>query len=178
MAKTYTTVPDKAAGDIFTEGMWDTYIKDNGNNLIVPPSCRATQSSGTSLSDNTETTVAFNTEAWDTDGMHDTVTNNSRITIQTAGVYVVTAGLAVTSSVSVGMYAALRVNGSTYIAKAQDATNGGSLGARFLGVHAVYSFAAADYIELRALQTNASPASRTTDTTYTWMAAAWVGKAS
>jgi pectate lyase-like protein len=27
----FTTVPDKAAGDIFTEQMWDTYIRDNLN---------------------------------------------------------------------------------------------------------------------------------------------------
>lgn len=27
----FTTVPDKAAGDVFTEAMWDTYIKDNFN---------------------------------------------------------------------------------------------------------------------------------------------------
>ncbi len=30
----FTTVPDKAAGDVFTEAMWDTYIKDNFNTGI------------------------------------------------------------------------------------------------------------------------------------------------
>jgi hypothetical protein len=29
----FTTVPDKATGDIFTEFMWDTYIRDNINYL-------------------------------------------------------------------------------------------------------------------------------------------------
>ena len=27
----FTTVPDKASGDVFTEAMWDTFIKDNFN---------------------------------------------------------------------------------------------------------------------------------------------------
>lgn len=27
----FTTVPDKATGDVFTEAMWDTFIKDNFN---------------------------------------------------------------------------------------------------------------------------------------------------
>jgi hypothetical protein len=27
----FTTVPDKSSGDVFTEAMWDTYIKDNFN---------------------------------------------------------------------------------------------------------------------------------------------------
>jgi len=176
VAKTYNTVPDKAAGDTFTEAMWDTYVKDNGNNLIVPASCRVTQSSGTSLSDNTETTVAFATEAWDTDSMHDTVTNNSRITIQTTGIYVVTAGLAVTSATET-LDAMLRVNGSTYIARARDSVTSSAF-AQYVNVSAIYSFTAADYVELRAYQDNTANSSRTTDTTYTWMAAAWVGKAS
>lgn len=30
-----TVVPDKAAGDVFTEAMWDTFIKDNLNNLSL-----------------------------------------------------------------------------------------------------------------------------------------------
>lgn len=30
----FTTVPDKASGDVFTEAMWDTYIKDNLNTGI------------------------------------------------------------------------------------------------------------------------------------------------
>jgi hypothetical protein len=29
-----TTVPDKSSGDLFTEAMWDTYLKDNINELI------------------------------------------------------------------------------------------------------------------------------------------------
>lgn len=31
---TLTTVPDKAIGDVFTEAMWDTFIKDNLNHII------------------------------------------------------------------------------------------------------------------------------------------------
>lgn len=34
---TYTVVPDKAAGDPFTEAMWDTYIRDNLNAGVVRP---------------------------------------------------------------------------------------------------------------------------------------------
>ena len=33
--------------------------------------------------------LSFNSERWDTDGIHDTVTNNSRLTCQTAGKYVI-----------------------------------------------------------------------------------------
>ena len=30
----FTTVPDKATGDVFTEAMWDTYIRDNFNSAV------------------------------------------------------------------------------------------------------------------------------------------------
>jgi hypothetical protein len=31
----YTTVPDKAIGDIFTEQMWDSYVRDNLNKGVI-----------------------------------------------------------------------------------------------------------------------------------------------
>jgi hypothetical protein len=34
---TFTTVPDKTAGDVFTEAMWDTYIRDNLNAGVLRP---------------------------------------------------------------------------------------------------------------------------------------------
>src|SRR4051812_16038372 len=34
---TYNTVPDKTTGDLFTEAMWDTYIKDNLNKGVSRP---------------------------------------------------------------------------------------------------------------------------------------------
>lgn len=34
---TFSTVPDKSAGDVFTEAMWDTYIRDNLNKGVMRP---------------------------------------------------------------------------------------------------------------------------------------------
>lgn len=33
----FSTVPDKAAGDVFTEAMWDTYLRDNFNKGVMRP---------------------------------------------------------------------------------------------------------------------------------------------
>lgn len=35
LALAFTTIPDKTAGDPFTEAMWDTYLRDNGNSGYV-----------------------------------------------------------------------------------------------------------------------------------------------
>ncbi len=89
MAKTYTAVPDKAVRDQFTELMWDTYLRDNLNNLIVPPMARARHNANQVLTTAVLfSPVALNTEDFDTDSMHDTVTNNHRMTITTTGVYI------------------------------------------------------------------------------------------
>lgn len=52
-----------------------------------PPACKITHSVAQSIADASATTVAFDSEVYDTDSMHDIVTNNSRITINTAGLY-------------------------------------------------------------------------------------------
>lgn len=84
----YTTVPDKAQGDVFSEAMWDTYLRDNINNLIAGPACRARRAAATtSLANDTLSILSLDVEDFDTDGMHDNATDPSRITIQTAGRY-------------------------------------------------------------------------------------------
>jgi len=50
-------------------------------------SCKITKSADQPISNNTSTIITWNQEDYDTDGMHDNVTNNSRITIKTAGKY-------------------------------------------------------------------------------------------
>lgn len=177
MAKTYTTVADKSVGDVFTEAMWDDYIKTNVNNLIVPPSCRVYKAAAQSLTSGSDTAIQFDSERWDTDSMHDTVTNNTRITIQTAGIYVVT-GHAVFAANATGVRALyIRLNGSTRIA--QQALSSASAGDTALSVTTVYEFSAADYVELMAVQTSGGALNVTAVGNYTpEFGAMWQGKSS
>ena len=52
-------------------------------------SARATHSANQSIANNTVTNLALNSEDYDTDGMHDTATNNERLTFKTVGKYLV-----------------------------------------------------------------------------------------
>ncbi len=65
-------------------------------------SCKVTKSTNQTISDDIDTIIDWDQETYDTDDMHDNVTNNSRITIKTAGKYTVMAQIAWTSN-SVGM---------------------------------------------------------------------------
>jgi hypothetical protein len=59
---------------------------------------RLTKSGTQSLPNATETTATWNTETIDTDSMHEGVTNPARITINTAGDYVIGTNIVVTSA--------------------------------------------------------------------------------
>lgn len=177
MAKTYTTVADKSVGDVFTEAMWDDYIKTNTNNLIVPPSCRVYHSANQSLSNTTDTTLAFNSERFDTDSMHDTVTNNSRITIQTAGIYLLSATVSFEANGTGVRVVWLRLNGATKIAQ-QSAVPPG-VNTTDITIQTVYDLAAADYVQVLAYQSCGSPMNVTRNANYSpEFMAMWMGKSS
>jgi hypothetical protein len=77
--------------------------------------CRLTKSAAQAIPNNTETALTFDTETFDTDGYHSTVTNTSRITIPTGkgGYYQLSAACAFDGSSTTGArYAHLFKNGS------------------------------------------------------------------
>ena len=110
----------------------------------VDYSCRLRKSSGQSLN-TTLTALSFDTEDFDTDTMHDNVTNNTRITFTHAGKYMV--GGIVATDGNAYAEASLLVNGTTTIAHAAvgNATSSVSNG---VSISTIYSFTAGQYVEL------------------------------
>ena len=75
-----------AQGEVLTSAKWNQDVVANTIALRVRPMCRVqrtVKSNALSSSD----PIPFNDEAYDTDGMWEGVTNPSRITATTAGVY-------------------------------------------------------------------------------------------
>jgi hypothetical protein len=125
--------------------------------ISVPDiSCRVYAGTATSLS-TTFASIAFNTENFDTDTMHDNATNNSRITIKTAGKYLVGGQANTTANQAFGLR--LLVNGGSLIGRIFQGNSGATEGAN---ISTIYSFAVNDYIELQAA-TGASTGTTTTD---------------
>lgn len=97
--------------------------------------------------------LALNSERWDTDGIHDNVTNNSRLTSKTAGKYAIFGRAAFNSSSTGVRYLAIMLNGTTYI----DIQFEGSPIAGdycFLSVSADYYLDVGDYVELLVKHTH------------------------
>lgn len=157
----YTTPTTRASGYIVTAAAWNTDLVENIKFLANPPACRVTHNTTQSLNDAVETTVSFNTERFDTNSMHDTVTNNSRITINTAGIYVVGFhGQFAAANDYVNGYGILRLNGTTYISLAGSDQSVVGISDFQVCTTTLYKFAVNDYIEVRALQNNTASAAR------------------
>lgn len=95
MAKTYNTFTNVATGDVLTATNFNNVLTNIGN-YRVPPMVKCTRSGNLSYTTNTD--IAWNAEDYDSDGMHDNSTNNTRITPTTAGIYLVTFSVAFTFS--------------------------------------------------------------------------------
>jgi hypothetical protein len=62
-------------------------VKDYLDFLIDPPKCGVFDGAGLTYVNSTAKLVTYNSESYDTDGMHNTTTNNSRIVFVTSGRY-------------------------------------------------------------------------------------------
>lgn len=144
-----------------------------------PPACRVYHDANQSINDNTVTTVAFNSERYDTDSMHDTASNNSRITFNKAGLYLVTfqGRFPAANDFSVAD-AHIRLNGSTVIAWNSGGRALSGSADLNVGVTTVYKFAAADYVEARVHQDNTANTARNLETVGNYspeFMATWIG---
>ena len=120
---------------------------------------RVYKSAAQSISNNTQTTVAFDAEYYDTDGYHSNVTNNSRMIVPAGlgGVYQVRGRINFTSNATGARYAIIGLNGQTsaqydsYVV--YQAVNGAET---MIDVSTIISLTAGDYVELFGIQVSGS----------------------
>lgn len=87
----WTTPRTWVTGEVVTAAQMNTHVRDDLNYLYNGRErCRVTDPVQT-ITNDTETAIAFSAEGYDTATMHDNATNNTRITIPTNGVYLLNA---------------------------------------------------------------------------------------
>lgn len=129
---------------------------------VSDKSVRVYQTSTTSLGPTpTWVSIAFGAEHFDTDTMHDNATNNTRITITTAGKYAVGGTVATDASTSIG--ARIRLNGTTILARQVQGNSNEGEGA---SLSTIYSFTDSDYIELQGITPGAQSTTGNTQTNF------------
>ena len=125
-------------------------------------SCRVYAGGATSLS-TTFASIAFNTENFDTDTMHDNSTNNSRITIKTAGKYSIGGQINIAANSALGVR--LLLNGGSVIGRIFQGNSGATEGAN---IDTIYDFAVNDYIELQGAVGSGTATTSTDQQTNFW----------
>jgi hypothetical protein len=176
MPKTYNTIPTTTTGSVYTAAAHNNIVT-NVNNYRVPPACAAYNNATQSIANATAVAVALNAEYYDTDGMHDTVTNNSRITIATDGIYVVTGNVLFDIGGTGIRDIAIYKNGTTTYRGA--GTN--NMSASFftdLSVASTMSLVAGDYIQLYVYHTQGTAINVRGDANGVHFAATWLGQVS
>jgi hypothetical protein len=98
------------------------------------------------------TALALNSETWDTDTMHDPATNNSRLTVVTAGKYLVTGQVAFASNATGLRVISIRLGGTTHLISCTDVPVTAS--PMFVNVAVICNLSAGNYVELTAYQTS------------------------
>lgn len=97
------------------------------------------------------TPVTFNSERYDNDNIHDTVTNPTRLTCRTAGVYTIDGALGFLPNATGIRAGSIRLNGATILA-AQSGPTVGSGMEHLINPVVTVQLAVNDYVELCALQ--------------------------
>jgi hypothetical protein len=114
------------------------------------PRCRVYHSAAQSIPNGTVSTLSFDGERYDTDTMHDTATQNSRLTCRTAGLYVIHAHVEFALNATGERHVILLLNGATQLAYHDQPAL--STNAVIVSVSTQYPLAVGDYVECQVYQ--------------------------
>lgn len=129
------------------------HVEEGILDVSQAPSVHVTHNAAQSVTSATPLTLAFNTERHDQAGgapstMHDTVTNNSRLTALYAGIYLITANIEWAANATGYRRCAIRLNGTTVIGEVLEmCVTTAAVTTRQIA-HAHYALAVNDYVEV------------------------------
>ena len=177
---TIPTPPTFTAGQVLTASQCNQLVTCL-NFWASPPRALLYNNAAQSVPNNTLTLITHNSETYDTDGMHDTVTNNSRLYARTAGYYAISAALSFvtngtgTRGLQIRLNAAGSSSGGTLI---YDLTFPAVSGAQSTVVlpQFTYPMALDDYIELFGNQSSGGALNTSSGANNTFMQMQLAGK--
>jgi hypothetical protein len=126
-------------------------VANGGTGVTILPAARVTHNTTQSIATATSTALNFNTERFDTDTIHDTVTNNTRLTCKTAGTYMIVGQAAFAANATGIRQALILLNGATAIALDLRVNVGAGFPTR-ITISTIYQLAVNDYVELTLYQ--------------------------
>ncbi|MDQ3649699.1 MAG: hypothetical protein M3458_05340 [Acidobacteriota bacterium] len=116
------------------------------------PAARVYRSTDQSIPNAVYTSLALSSERFDTDAIHDNVTNNSRLTCKTAGLYQISFAAVYDTNTTGERYLRVLLNNATIIATQSNRQS--IAGDAIVAGPTLYQLAVNDYIELQAYQSS------------------------
>jgi hypothetical protein len=148
---------DKSTGgtldEAFTDAVASNFYNKGGTAGYI--GALGAHSANQSIANDTNTVVALNSETHDSDpngAIHDTAANNSRLTVRTAGLYLVCGGVQFAANATGYRDVFVQLNGATTIGMVRVPAVAGVV--QLTQVFAVRVLAASDYVELWVRQTS------------------------
>jgi hypothetical protein len=173
MPKTYTAAGTVSAGDVYTAAAHNIIVTDV-NNLIVPAAVFTQKIANQSLANGADTALTFPAATYDTDGMY-SGSATDRITIQTAGIYQISATVNFTSS-AVGERIVYISGGGSRLFMSRVSAN--ASGSTTICVSGSSSLAAAAVVQVFAFQSSGGALNVIGTSVFepTNLSAVWVGR--
>lgn len=171
---TWTTPATASSGGGITAAFWNTEVRDHLNWLkgalaqanitsdTAKPKitealfgARVFRSSDQTLTTSVQTPITFDSERFDSDAFHSTVSNTDRIVIpaSSGGYYMIGGHVSFAANATGIRQLILTLNGTTGICRSGNVA-GTAAGNTELSVTTLYQFAAADFITCDAFQTS------------------------
>lgn len=147
---TFTLPSDPSDGQV-APASWGDDVRAALSFLANPPACRVYHNTAQSIANNSEVALTFNSERYDTDSMHSTSVNPSRITFNTTGLYVVSLTFEFAPHSTGRRYGVIKLGGTTGIAVALNPTAEGTFGHGF-SISTIYKFTAGEFVEAKVYQ--------------------------
>lgn len=136
---------------------WNSQVRDPARFMNSPPRALVTYTSTQTSSTGVYILCAWDTETYDTDTIHDPATNNSRLTVRSAGLYNIWANVFWAGNATGARVVQVRKNsagsstGGTGLMLAEMKTAGSALASNAFVTREVF-LAAGDYVETFAYQ--------------------------
>jgi len=115
---------------------------------------RVYNSGALTITNNTLTALTFDSERFDTDTIHSTASNTSRLTATTAGKYAISGHIEWAANATGHRLIAIRLNGTTSLASIRRNAISGGAATEQQSIATIYELAVNDYVELHVLQTS------------------------
>lgn len=178
---TYTGTPRTwVAGETVTAALMNSDVRDPLIMLVNTPRVRVYNSTGPSLTNATATLLSWDTEEINTNTMHSTVTNTSRLVATTAGRYLVIAQAGFASNATGARQVNVRKNAAGSSAGGTGLTSNTCSSVMASNVVAASTFStflnAADYLEMFATQTSGGALAVNQGQWSTFFEMVWIGE--